>query len=85
MKVKTVYQCEKCGQEYSDPDDCAECEKRHFVPVRINTKMLHYRSPLDTSDCKYPTKIRIEMENGDIVTYYSERSPEILEKYQESQ
>lgn len=82
MKVKTVYQCEKCGEEYLEENDCLECEKNHILPVKISARRLHYRSPREAANHVYPTKIFVEMENGDVVTYHFERS---LNQHQESQ
>lgn len=81
MKVKTVYQCEKCGEEYSSRNECESCEKNHSAPVRIMQRIMHYRSPLDTGDFHYPVKLWIEMDDGTAIPYYSERSIEALERY----
>lgn len=74
MKVKTVYECEKCGQGYDNEEMCKECEINHLAPLQIiSSKSLHYRSPFDYAYSKYPLRIRVLMENGEIVTYYIER------------
>lgn len=84
MKVKTVYQCEKCGQEYDDEDACKECESQHIMPKELDTKY-HYRfkSRVSSSAFKYPKLIRVLMEDGCSVIYSYEMGPAQIGRFQE--
>ncbi len=75
MIIRTVYKCDYCGQEYLTPDECKNCENQHVKPVEIiqQNNRFHYHSPFDSDMWKYPVRIRIKMDNGDIVSYYYER------------
>ena len=82
MIKEILYVCEKCGQHYVVENEAIKCEKSNFKPVGFG-KGIHaitYRSPMDVEwDYRYPSKIRIEMEDGNYVTYYSsKKEAEIL-------
>ena len=79
MTVTTVYRCDKCGQGYETENECIRCEQQHVMPKEIEMKKLRFRSPCDSSEFAYPTRIRVIMENGDVVIYYYER-PEKKDK-----
>ena len=73
MRKLTRYICEKCRAEYFNEEDAIACESEHIAPLELDMKHIHYRNRLDYSNFKYPLRLRVKMENGDVVLYYLER------------
>lgn len=66
MKELKLYQCEICGTQYKEKNECKECEKRHIQPKKITgTRHLSYKK----NQKGYPVSITVEMEDGNTVTY----------------
>lgn len=78
MMKRMMYICEKCGQIYDNDFDAENCERNeHVMPIGIDEKSIHFLSALDYEKHRYPPKIRIVMENGDLVTYYLDRKVQV--------
>lgn len=66
MKTSTRYQCEVCGTEYSDKNKCKQCEENHKKNLKIiGKKYVSFKG----DNTGYPTRIEVEFENGEFVTY----------------
>ena len=66
MKTLSKYQCEYCHTEYREKNACEQCEKNHKVKPKIK-KNVFLCYEMDRSG--YPTKINVEFENGEVITY----------------
>ena len=66
MKMNTRYQCEFCGTEYADKNNCKKCENNHKKNLKIvSKKYIAFKG----DETGYPSKIDVEFEDGKIVTY----------------
>lgn len=66
MKELSKYQCEYCHAEYREKSACEQCEKNHKIKPKIK-KSVYLSHEMDRSG--YPTRINIEFENGETITY----------------
>lgn len=68
MKELTIYQCEVCGNKYSNKIECGMCESKHINPVEI-VGYCPERALFDF----YPSYVEIKFDNGEIRKYYFDR------------
>lgn len=82
MIVKTIYECENCGQEYKSMEDADRCESMHVLPKEIVMKNIRYKSPrpYNSNSHKYPSRLKVVMDDGEIITYYMDHSDMDAEK-----
>lgn len=66
MKEVKHYICDVCGTEYKDKKMCIECEKGHHKPKKIDGATW---VPMKNNGSGYPTRVHIEMSNGEVITY----------------
>lgn len=63
MKIRMVYECEKCGKKYLDVEEARECENNHHNVLEIVTQIY------DGDDTLYPRKLIVKMSDGSEHSY----------------
>lgn len=67
MKELKLYQCERCGTQYSSRIMAEECERSHKVPIKISG--CRYLS-LKQNQPGYPQKISVVFDDGKTIDYH---------------
>jgi len=78
--MRTVYICDKCGQEFDDWESCFVHENSHTYAFAIKHKSERYRD-----GNHYPISIEVEMSDKSIVEYVFSRVVSEFFKYQEEE
>ena len=65
MKIHTVYTCEKCGQEFTDSEQCKAHEDTH-IGIKLYAE---HKTNHRTSNSDYPEFVELEMTDGAICEY----------------
>lgn len=67
MKKVQIYVCDVCGTNYTNKEECQECENHHTRPVRIFDGTY-----LSKKCCPWqhvPVMLKVEFDNGEIAEY----------------
>lgn len=75
MVKRVCYFCEYCGVGYSDEQSAVDCEESHIKPTDIH-------SVYNTGE-KYPTALKMVMEDGSVVNFISEITLKQNQNFQE--
>lgn len=67
MKKLELYQCEICGTQYKNKQECQSCEKSHIKPVRISGTKWNAKNAGCTDGL--PIKVTVVFENGVTAEY----------------
>ena len=65
--MKTIYICERCGKQFSNYDECANCERAHITPIASPYSGIEASGYVNAAG--YPQCVIIEMTDGAKVGY----------------
>lgn len=67
--MRTIYECELCGQDFEDYKECIEHETAHTKPIHLSGAMpVGYRNIAEDA-AQYPSNLHVKMSNGAVVSY----------------